>query len=149
MGQVMDYSTEAEERTARRPQGWRGVTFAEPWEHAPAQTLNARAVEFIARPGKSVALQECLRGNVVEALGRRTGFSGAVVLSSHKEERLITVLSFWRTESEAIANNWEDSRVVRQLLFQLIDVCSRVHTYEAAIPTLPVGSGRRSELLAC
>ena len=96
------------------------------------RTLNARVVEFIAKPGEGQHLEDCVRGEIMEFLGRQSGFSGAIILNSHQERRLVLVVSFWTTERTAAENCWERSRVVRQAARSLIDACSRVHTYEAA-----------------
>jgi heme-degrading monooxygenase HmoA len=100
------------------------------------QTLNARVAEFIAKPGKGQLLEDCVRGEIVEFLSRQNGFSGAIVLNSHQERRLILVVSFWTTERLAAQNCWEKSRVVRQIAGSFIDACSRVHTYGAAFAKL-------------
>lgn len=97
-------------------------------------TLDARAVEFIARPGKERELRECIRGKVIDSLRKRDGFAGACVLTSHKEPRLILVLSFWKTEQDATDIRWEETPGVRRLISPLADVCRKVHTYEAALP---------------
>jgi heme-degrading monooxygenase HmoA len=99
-------------------------------------TLNARVVEFIAKPGKGQLLEDCVRGEIMEFLGRQKGFSGAIILNSHQERRLILVVSFWTTQRIAAENSWEKSRIVRQIAGSLIDACSRVHTYGAAFATL-------------
>jgi hypothetical protein len=96
------------------------------------QTLNARVVEFIAKPGKGQLLEDCVRGEIMEFLSRQNGFSGAIILNSHQERRLILVVSFWTTQRLAAENCWEKSRVVRRTAGSLIDACSRVHTYGAA-----------------
>jgi hypothetical protein len=95
-------------------------------------TLNARVVEFIAKPGKVRHLEDCIRGQIMGFLNRQIGFSGTIILNSHKEPRLILVVSFWTTQQMAAENCWEKSRVVRLSAGSLIDVCSRVNTYEAA-----------------
>lgn len=100
-------------------------------------TLNARAVELIAKPGKSRQLRACIRQDVVEYLNQRTGFAGTFLLTSHKEPRLNMVLSFWRTEKEASENAWEESTAVQRLVSSLADVCRKVQTYEAALPDSP------------
>src|SRR5271155_1412825 len=69
-----------------------------------AANLNARAVEFIAKPGREQHLRNCMRREVAELLKRKTGFAGIFVLTSHKEPRLIRVLSLWDTESQATEN---------------------------------------------
>jgi heme-degrading monooxygenase HmoA len=99
-------------------------------------TLNARVVEFIAKPGKGQQLEECVRGEIMDFLSRQNGFSGAITLNSHQERRLILVVSFWTTERTAAQNCWEKSRVVRQAAGTFIDACSRVHTYGAAFARL-------------
>src|SRR5271165_2656041 len=96
--------------------------------------LNARAVEFIAKPGREQHLRNCMRREVSELLKRKTGFAGIFVPTSHKEPRLIRVLSLWDTEPQATENHWEDSPTVRKLLATLIDVRVKVHTYEAELP---------------
>jgi hypothetical protein len=149
MGQVMEYSGKSQDGTARCATGWGGAADVESWENEASPALNVRAVEFIARPGKCEQLQECLQGSVLEFLKKKKGFAGAVILSSHKEARLATVLSFWQTAGEATENHWENSRVIHQMLFHLIDVCSRVHTYEAAISVLPGFAKAQAGLLAC
>lgn len=100
--------------------------------HTATQALNARVVEFIAKPGKGPLLEDCVRGEIMEFLSRQTGFSGAIILNSHQESRLILVVSFWTTQRLATGNCWEKSRAVRQMAGSLIDACSRVHTYGAA-----------------
>jgi hypothetical protein len=56
------------------------------------------------------------------------------VLTSHKEPRLIRVLSLWDTAPQATENHWEDSPAVRKLVAALVDVRVKVHTYEAELP---------------
>jgi heme-degrading monooxygenase HmoA len=99
-----------------------------------AVNLNARAVEFVAKPGREQHLRNCMRREVAALLGRQTGFGGIFVLTSHKEPRLIRVLSLWDTEPQATENHWEDSPAVRKLVAALIDVRVKVHTYEAELP---------------
>lgn len=149
MGEVMEYIAKTKQETPRRPQGWNGAALMESSRNGSSSPLNVRAVEFIARPGKGMELQECLRSKVLEFLKKKNGFAGAVILSAHKESRLIAVLSFWDSQSEATENNWEDSTLVQQALIHLIDVCSKVHTYEAEIPAQPRASNAHAELLAC
>jgi hypothetical protein len=109
-------------------------------------TLNARVVEIIAKPGKVALLEEYVRGEVMEFLNRQKGFAGAIILNSHQEQRLIQVVSFWTTKRTSEENCWERSRVVRQTAGFLIDVCTRVHTYQAGFagafsPEHEIGGG--------
>jgi heme-degrading monooxygenase HmoA len=111
-----------------------------------AANLNARAVEFIAKAGREQHLRNCMRREVAEFLKRQTGFAGIFVLTSHKEPRLIRVLSLWDSESQATENRWEDSSAVRKLVAALIDVRVKVHTYEAELPESAATSPRTEEL---
>jgi heme-degrading monooxygenase HmoA len=115
-------------------------------QHTEAVNLNARAVEFIAKAGREQHLRNCIRREVAEFLKRQTGFAGIFVLTSHKEPRLIRVLSLWDTEPQATENRWEDSSVVRKLVAALIDVRVKVHTYEAELPESAETSSRTSEM---
>lgn len=112
--------------------GWR--LNLDPNENSEFQTLNARGVEFIAKPGRIHDLRNCIRDEVMDHLKVATGFSSAVMLTSHKEPRLVLVLTFWATETQARSNCWEHAPAVRKLVQPLIDVCSKVQTYEAAVP---------------
>ena len=105
--------------------------FLESNQDLEAAKLNARAVEFVAKPGREQHLRNCMRREVAEILERQTGFAGVFVLTSHKEPRLIRVLSLWDTAPQATENHWEDSPLVRKLVAALIDVRVKVHTYEA------------------
>ncbi len=99
------------------------------------RTLNVRAVEFIGKPGRMRDLRNCIRDRVMEHLKQSSGFLSAIVMTSHKEPRQVLVLSFWQTESQATNSRWERAAEVRTLVLPLIDVCSRVQTYEAAVPS--------------
>jgi heme-degrading monooxygenase HmoA len=121
-------------------------------QHAEAANLNARAVEFVAKAGREQHLRNCLRREVADLLKCKTGFAGIFVLTSHKEPRLIRVLSLWDTEPQATENHWEDSPAVRKLVAALIDVRVKVHTYEAELPEsadAAPGSGEMSGLRRC
>jgi hypothetical protein len=113
-------------------QGWR--SNLEPSKDSGFEALNARGVEFIAKPGRIRDLRENIRHQVMDYLGLGNGFSGALVLTSHKEPRQVLVITFWKTESQARNNCWEHAPAVRKLVGPLIDVCSKVQTYEAALP---------------
>ncbi len=115
-------------------------------QHMDAANLNARAVEFIAKAGREQQLRNCMRREVAELLRRKTGFAGIFVLTSHKEPRLIRVLSLWDTEPQATENHWEDSPAVRKLVAALIDVRVKVHTYEAELPESAEAAPRTDEM---
>ncbi|MGA7855308.1 MAG: hypothetical protein WCA15_18455 [Candidatus Acidiferrales bacterium] len=99
--------------------------------------LNARAVEFIAKPGRVDHLRNCIRQEVADLLQQQIGFVALLVLTSHKEPRLIQVLSFWDTAGQSTENHWEELPAIRRILSPLIDVRGKVHSYEAALPESP------------
>ena len=103
-------------------------------QDSEAANLNARAVEFVAKPGREQLLRNCMRREVAEILKRQPGFAGIFVLTSHKEPRLIRVLSLWHTAPQATENHWEDSPAVRKLVAALVDIRVKVHSYEAELP---------------
>ena len=115
---------------------WNALETPQTPRQIVAETLNARLVEFIAKPGKVELLEEFLRGQIMEFLNRQRGFAGAIILNSHQEHRLILVVSLWTTKRMSEENCWERSRVVRQAAGSSIDVCSRVHTYEAGFASV-------------
>ena len=121
----------------RNPEVWSALETPKLPREVVAETLNARLVEFIAKPGKVELLEEFVRGQIMEFLKRQRGFAGAIILNSHQEQRLILVVSLWTTKRMSEENCWERSRVVRQAAGCLIDVCSRVHTYEAGFASAP------------
>jgi hypothetical protein len=127
--------------------GWR--LNLEPNGNSGFQTLNARGVEFIAKPGRIQDLRNCILDKVMDYLRVAHGFSSAVVLTSHKEPRLVLVLTFWKTEMQARNNCWEHALAVRKMVQPLIDVCSKVQTYEASIPKSSGMEMRETEGRAC
>lgn len=118
------------------------VCNSSPWEARTAlapnilvtQMLHARSVELVAQPGKIRELGSCVRSGLMDYLKQQRGFAGVIVLCSVKEPRLILVMSFWKSEKDA-GNRWETSAAVLKMVSPLIDVCTRVHTYQAAMPS--------------
>ena len=96
--------------------------------------FNARAVEFVAKPGKVQELRDCFCGEILEFLKTQRGFAGVAMLTSHKEPRRILIMSMWKTARDATDNCWERTRVVRRLMAPLVDVCSGAQTYETLLP---------------
>ena len=87
-----------------------------------------------------------MRREVAEILEQQPSFAGVFVLTSHKEQRLIRVLSLWDTAPQATENHWEDSPSVRKLVAALIDVRVKVDTYEAELPEAAETTPRNGEL---
>lgn len=92
-------------------------------------SANIRAAGFIAKPESVDDLMDCINGPLMGLLGETPGFSGAVVLRAHKESRSVTVLTFWKTETQAMQTCWEEFSAVCQMLYPLVDVCTRVQTF--------------------
>jgi hypothetical protein len=97
-------------------------------------TSNIRAVGFIAKPEKVNDLTISMKGPLMALLGQIPGFTGAMILHSHKEWRSVTMLTFWETEMQAIRIRWEDLPSVRKLIAPLVDVCTRVQTFQGTLP---------------
>jgi hypothetical protein len=123
---------------------WEARTTLAPDSPLGFRTLNARCVEFIAQPGKIRELRKCIQGPLVDYLKKQRGFSSVIILNSHKEPRLILVMSLWNAEKDATGNRWETSSAVMKMIAPLIDVCSRVQTYEASVPAPDTGVTAKS-----
>lgn len=93
---------------------------------------NVRSVGFIARPDAVEQLTRRIEGRVMMILCEVPGFSGAIILHSHKESRSVTVLSFWKTEAQAVQTSWEQFTAVCDLIYPLIDACTKVQTFHGA-----------------
>jgi heme-degrading monooxygenase HmoA len=111
--------------------------------------LNARAVEFIAKPGKNSELCKCIGTSVLKFLERQPGFKGSFVLTPHREPRLVLIFSFWETEMDSRENHWECATEVRRAVSPLVDSFSRVRTYEATFPEVPETTTQPVELQPC
>ena len=100
------------------------------FEDEVATELNARVVEFIAKPEKTDELRGLLRQAVTPLLRDRTGFIRSIVLTKHEEPRRILVITFWSTEERTVSDPWEESPIVREILSPLIDAWTRSRTYK-------------------
>jgi len=101
-----------------------------PFEDAVATKLNARVVEFIAKPEKTDELRGLLCRAVTPLLRDRTGFIRSIILTKHEEPRRIVVITFWSTEEGTLNDPWEESPIVRKILSPLIDAWTRARTYK-------------------
>jgi hypothetical protein len=98
-------------------------------EDAVATELDARVVEFIAKPEKTDELRGLLCRAVTPLLRDRTGFVRSIILTKHEEPRRIVVITFWSTEERTVNDPWEESPIVRKILSPLIDAWTRTRTY--------------------
>ena len=101
-----------------------------PFEDAVATKANARAVEVVAKPGKTDELVDLLCQAVTPLLRDRTGFIRTIVLTMHEELRRVAVITFWNTEEAMVHDPWEEIPLVREILSPLIDVWLRTQTYK-------------------
>ena len=100
------------------------------FEDAVATEVNARVVEFIAKPGKTDELRGLLCQAVTPLLRDRIGFIRSIVLTKHEEPRRIVVITFWSTEERTVSDPWEEIPLVREILSPLIDAWTRTRTYK-------------------
>src|SRR5215469_2057303 len=88
-----------------------------PWEIQEAQgefdmsfdmtTAHVRVVEFIAKPGRNFDLRKCIARDVLPFLALQPGFKNSLMLTPHREPRLVLVFSFWEKELDSRENQWE------------------------------------------
>jgi hypothetical protein len=104
------------------------------FEHVDGTTVNARAAEFIAKPGRSEELRDHLCQDVEPLLRERSEFIGAIVLTSDEEPRRVVAITFWNFEGHT-SSPWEESPLVHEILSPLVDVWPRVRTYKAVMET--------------
>ena len=100
------------------------------FEDAVATELNARVVEFIAKPENTDELRGLLCQAVPPLLRDRTGFIRSIVLTKHEEPRRIVVITFWNTEERTVSDPWEESPIMHEILSPLIDAWTRARTYK-------------------
>jgi hypothetical protein len=128
---------------------WRAGAKSEGTGGFDMPILNARAVEFIAKPGKNADLRNCIGTSVLNFLERQPGFKGSFVLTPHREPRLVLVFSFWETEMDSRENQWECANEIQHAVAPLVDSFSRVRTYQATFPETPETTTQPVELQPC
>ena len=107
-----------------------------PFEHVDETTVNARAAEFIAKPGRSDELRDHLCQSLAPLLQKGSEFIRAIVLTSDEEPRRVVAITFWNSE-EHTSSPWEESPLVHEILSPLVDVWPRVRTYKVVMETEP------------
>lgn len=125
----------------------RSMTVA--FEDAAAAKLNARAVEFIAKPEKTDELRGLLCQAVTPLLRDRTGFIRSIVLTAHEEPRRVVVITLWNTEQRTVRDPWEETPLVRELLSPLIDAWSRTRTYNVDLTEVTESHSQAISLPIC
>ncbi len=112
------------------------------------QKVNARAVEFIAKPGKTEQLRDHICQTVTAVLRGRMGFIQTIVLTSHQEARKDMAMTLWSTEKGATHARWEKMPQVCEILSPLIDVVLKVRSCKVDL-TKPQETERQLIITAC
>ena len=99
------------------------------FEDAVSAKATARAVEFIAKPGKTDELRSFLCQAVAPLLRDRPGFIRTMVLTTHGAPRRVQMITFWSTERR-VRDLWVEVPVVRERLSELIDAKSKTTSYQ-------------------
>jgi len=120
-----------------------------PFQNVAATKLNARVVEFIAKPRKTEKLRSFLGQAVTPLLRDQTGFIRTVILTKHEERRRIVVITFWNTKEQALSDPWEEIPLVREQLSPLVDAQSSTRTYEADFKEATDGHSQSISLPVC
>jgi hypothetical protein len=118
-----------------------------PWTMETPFASHVRAVGFIAKPEAAAELAQCLEGPLMTLLREMPGFRGAVILHSHNEWRNVTVLTFWRTEDQSMRTGWEDTTRVSDLIYPLVDVRTRVQTFQGTFAQACCENCEQTELV--
>jgi hypothetical protein len=100
--------------------------------------VTALSIEFVAKPDEAHRAQLAIPSALVGALKEATGFAGCLVMVSHQEARLLTVVTLWSGEERQKLCN-ENLRWVRAILATYLDRCLRVQILNAHLP-LPAAS---------
>ena len=118
-----------EQKAALNPQ-----LLAKGTPHIPPMT--ALSVEFVAKPQEAHRVEAAIPAAIAGALKDVEGFAGCLVMISHYEARLVTVVTLWAGNDRAKCCN-QNVRWVHALLAPYLDRRLRVQTMVAHLPVLP------------
>jgi hypothetical protein len=115
-----------------------GPTFvSNPSKTKKAKSSNREEViamraEFVVKPGKEEQVRDTIDLILNNSFGRDREFLQALVLESEQESRLVTVITFWRSDGFTEAR---ERRVLwlRQKLAPYLDQSMRVQTFSARV----------------
>jgi hypothetical protein len=99
--------------------------------------MTALSVEFVARPQDAHRVEATIPAAITGALKDVDGFAGCLVMVSHHEARLVTVVTFWAGSDRAKCCS-QNVRWVHALLAPYLDRRLRVQTMVAHLPVLPI-----------
>jgi len=89
-----------------------------------------RAVELIAKSGKSRELSETINNAVVPILQKQQGFVDELVLISDTRPDRVLALSFWKTREDAERYQREQFKNVHEKVRHLLETVPDVRTFE-------------------
>jgi hypothetical protein len=95
----------------------------------------AISVEFVTKPNQAQRVRGLVPTAITQTFDGIAGFAGCAVMVSEHEERLVTVLTFWRDEAGDGAIG-ENARWVCRLLEPYMDHKLRVQTMRSHLAML-------------
>lgn len=99
--------------------------------------MTALSVEFVAKPQEAHRVEAAIPAAIADALTEVDGFAGCLVMISHHEARLVTVVTLWAGNDRVKCCN-QNVRWVHALLAPYLDRRLRVQTMAAHLPVLPM-----------
>jgi hypothetical protein len=99
--------------------------------------MTALSVEFVAKPQEAHRVEAAIPAAIAGALKEVDGFAGCLVMISHHEARLVTVVTLWAGNDRAKCCS-QNARWVHALLAPYLDRRLRVQTMVAHLPVLPL-----------
>jgi hypothetical protein len=99
--------------------------------------FTALSVEFVAKPQQAHRVEAAIPAALAGALNDVSGFAGCLVMISHYEARLVTVVTLWAGNDRAKCCS-QNERWVHALLKPYLDRCLGVQTMIAHLPVLPM-----------
>ena len=97
--------------------------------------MTALSVEFVAKPQEAHRVEAAIPAAIADALKEVDGFAGCLVMISHHEARLVTVVTLWSGNDRVKCCN-QNVRWVHALLAPYLDRRLRVQTMVAHLPVL-------------
>ena len=99
--------------------------------------MTALSVEFVAKPQEAHRVEAAIPAAIAGALKEVDGFAGCLVMISHHEARLVTVVTLW-AGNDRVKCCHQNVRWVHALLAPYLDRRLRVQTMVAHLPVLPL-----------
>lgn len=90
--------------------------------------VHALSMEFVAKPNQSHRAQTAVPAAINSTLQGVTGFAGCLVMSSHQEARLMTVITFWKG-GDGARHCTQNTRWLCKLLEPYLDGGLKCRTY--------------------